>query len=173
MKTLERIAPEVGWLPISFVNVYFVGRPGEPWALIDAGLPGSAGQIREPAEARFGAGSRPAAIYLPPGHFALRGAPPARAEDGEGALAISANNRGEIHLLLTDILMPGMNGRELAVQFRQQRPQSPVIFMSGYTDEVIVEHDLLEDGALFIQKPFTPIHLIHYVREALEGKLQT
>lgn len=74
MKTLERIAPEVGWLPISFVNVYFVGRPGEPWALIDAGLPGSAGQILETAEARFGAGSRPEAIYLTHGHFDHRGA---------------------------------------------------------------------------------------------------
>ncbi len=69
MKSISRIAPEVGWLPISFVNVYFVGRPGGSWALIDAGLPGSVGQIFETAEARFGAGSRPEAIYLTHGHF--------------------------------------------------------------------------------------------------------
>ncbi len=69
MKAIERIAPEVGWLPISFVNVYFVGRPGEAWALIDAGLPGSSSKIFEAAEARFGAGSRPQAIYLTHGHF--------------------------------------------------------------------------------------------------------
>lgn len=69
MKSIERIAPEVGWLPISFVNVYFVGRPGESWALIDAGLPGSATKILETAEARFGTGSKPEAIYLTHGHF--------------------------------------------------------------------------------------------------------
>ena len=69
MKSIERIAPEVGWLPISFVNAYFVGRPGESWALVDAGLPGSATKIFETAEARFGAGSKPQAIYLTHGHF--------------------------------------------------------------------------------------------------------
>ncbi|CAN5387707.1 MBL fold metallo-hydrolase [soil metagenome] len=69
MKAIERIAPDVGWQPISFVNAYFVGHPGGPWALIDSGLPGRAEQIYSAAEARFGAGSRPAAIYLTHGHF--------------------------------------------------------------------------------------------------------
>ena len=69
MKAIERIAPDVGWLPISFVNAYLVGHPGEAWALIDSGLPGRAGHIFESAEGRFGAGSRPAAIYLTHGHF--------------------------------------------------------------------------------------------------------
>ena len=64
MKLIARIAPDVGWLPISFANVYFIGRPGEPWALIDAGLPGRASQIFEAAEARFGSGTRPEAILL-------------------------------------------------------------------------------------------------------------
>lgn len=73
MRALERIAPDVGWLPISFVNAYLVGRPGEAWALIDSGLPGRATQIFEAAEARFGAGSRPEAIYLTHGHFDHRG----------------------------------------------------------------------------------------------------
>lgn len=74
MKSIERIAPEVGWLPISFVNVYFVGRPGESWALVDTGLPGSMNKILETAEARFGAGSKPEAIYLTHGHFDHSGA---------------------------------------------------------------------------------------------------
>ena len=69
MRLITRIAPDVGWLPISFVNVYFIGRPGGPWVLIDAGLPGRANQIMEAAEARFGAGARPEAILLTHGHF--------------------------------------------------------------------------------------------------------
>ena len=69
MKAIERIAPDVGWLPISFVNSYFVGHPGGPWVLIDSGLPGQATQIFAVAEARFGASSRPEAIYLTHGHF--------------------------------------------------------------------------------------------------------
>ncbi len=69
MKTIERIAPDVGWQPISFVNAYLVGRPGESWALIDTGLPGRAEQIFAAAEGRFGAGSKPEAIYLTHGHF--------------------------------------------------------------------------------------------------------
>jgi len=69
MKAIERIAPDVGWFPISFVNAYFVGHSGGPWALIDSGVPGRAEQIFEAAEARFGAGSRPQGIYLTHGHF--------------------------------------------------------------------------------------------------------
>jgi glyoxylase-like metal-dependent hydrolase (beta-lactamase superfamily II) len=69
MKAIKRIAADVGWLPISFVNAYFIGRPGGAWALIDSGLPGRASQIFEVAAARFGAGSRPEAIYLTHGHF--------------------------------------------------------------------------------------------------------
>jgi glyoxylase-like metal-dependent hydrolase (beta-lactamase superfamily II) len=69
MKSIERIAPDVGWLSISFVNVYWIGHSGGPWVLIDAGLPGRAAQIYDAAEARFGAGARPEAIYLTHGHF--------------------------------------------------------------------------------------------------------
>ena len=69
MTRVRRIAPDVGWLPVSFVNVYFIGHPGGPWVLVDAGLPGRANQIFAAAEARFGAGSRPEAIVLTHGHF--------------------------------------------------------------------------------------------------------
>ena len=67
-KLITRIAPDVGWLPISFANVYFIGRPGGKWILVDSGLPGRARDIMEAAEARFGAGSRPEAIVLTNGH---------------------------------------------------------------------------------------------------------
>lgn len=69
MKLIARIAPDVGWLPISFVNVYFIGRPGGEWLLVDTGLPGRADQIIEAAEARFGTGTRPEAIVLTHGHW--------------------------------------------------------------------------------------------------------
>jgi glyoxylase-like metal-dependent hydrolase (beta-lactamase superfamily II) len=69
VRLVTRIAPDVGWLPISFVNVYFIGRPGGPWTLIDTGLPGSAAKIIDSAEARFGAGVAPEAIVLTHGHF--------------------------------------------------------------------------------------------------------
>ena len=80
MKAIERIAPEVGWLPVSFVNVYFVGRPGEKWAMIDSGLPGYAEQVFAAARARFGADARPEAIYLTHGHFDHAGAAKALAD---------------------------------------------------------------------------------------------
>jgi len=92
------------------------------------------------------------------------------AEDGECALRLSAGHPETIHLLLTDMLMPGMNGRELADRFRSERPQTPVVFMSGYTDEVIVDQGLLEAGALFIQKPFSPAILIDLIQSVLEPK---
>jgi glyoxylase-like metal-dependent hydrolase (beta-lactamase superfamily II) len=75
-----RIAPDVGWLPTSFVNVYFVGQSGGPWAVVDTGLPGRANQIVEAAEARFGAGARPEAIFLTHGHFDHAGSALALAE---------------------------------------------------------------------------------------------
>lgn len=99
MKSIERIAPEVGWLPISFVNTYFVGRPGEPWALIDAGLPGSASKIFDAAEARFGAGTRPEAIYLTHGHFDHRGA------------ALSLANKWNVPIYAHRMELPYVTGR--------------------------------------------------------------
>jgi glyoxylase-like metal-dependent hydrolase (beta-lactamase superfamily II) len=66
---ITRIAPDLGWLPVSFANVYFIGRPGSKWILLDAGLPGWAPEIFHAAEARFGGGSRPEAIVLTHGHL--------------------------------------------------------------------------------------------------------
>src|SRR3712207_2334926 len=81
MRSITRIAPDVGWLPISFVNVYFVGRPGGSWVLVDAGLPGTAQQILAAAAARYGSGSRPEAIILTHGHFDHAGAARRLADD--------------------------------------------------------------------------------------------
>ena len=86
MRLITRIAPDVGWLPISFVNVYFIGTPGEPWVLVDTGLPGSAAKIIESAEARFGGGLAPTAIILTHGHFDHAGSVLALAEHGNAPI---------------------------------------------------------------------------------------
>jgi len=72
-----------------------------------------------------------------------------------------------IHLLLTDAVMPGMSGRQLAERLKKARPGLKVLFMSGYTDDVILQHGILEEGVQFIEKPFSPEELARRVRAAL------
>jgi glyoxylase-like metal-dependent hydrolase (beta-lactamase superfamily II) len=79
-RLITRIAPDVGWLPVSFTNVYFIGRPGGRWILVDAGLPRRATEILAAAEARFGSGSAPEAIVLTHGHFDHAGSASALAD---------------------------------------------------------------------------------------------
>jgi CheY-like chemotaxis protein len=85
------------------------------------------------------------------------------------ALRLAQEGPVQIHLLLTDTIMPVMNGPELAKRFRSIRPETKVLFMSGYTDKVIVNTAALEPGTAFLQKPFTPQTLTHKVREVLNA----
>ena len=89
------------------------------------------------------------------------------ANDGQSALDLSATRSDRIHLLITDVIMPEMSGRQLADRLVEQRPELKVLFVSGYTDDAIVRHGMLEPGIAFLQKPFTPQTLARKVREVL------
>ena len=89
------------------------------------------------------------------------------AADGPTALQLAAAYAEPIHLLLTDVVMPEMNGRDLADRIQAARPATRVLFMSGYTDDAVVRHGILQDGIAYLQKPFTPASLATKVREVL------
>jgi len=88
--------------------------------------------------------------------------------DGNQALKLSDQSADEIHLLLTDVVMPGISGRVLADQLKQKRPDVKIVFMSGYTGQQVGEKEILEPGSAFLQKPFTREGLARKVREALD-----
>jgi len=70
-----------------------------------------------------------------------------------------------VHLVVTDVVMPEMSGRQLADSLQERRPTLKVLFVSGYTDDAITRHGILEPGIAFLQKPFTPESLARKVRE--------
>jgi len=85
------------------------------------------------------------------------------------ALDIAANHEGRIDLLITDVVMPEMNGRDLADRVKKLHPDIRVLYMSGYSANVIAHHGILEQGVFFIQKPFTNRELAERVRQALSN----
>jgi PAS domain S-box-containing protein len=92
------------------------------------------------------------------------------AENGAEALKVSQEHKGIIDLLLTDVVMPGMSGRVLADQLVKRRPETRVVYMSGYTGQTVGEHGVLAEGSFFLPKPFTRQALAHKIREALDGQ---
>jgi two-component system cell cycle sensor histidine kinase/response regulator CckA len=93
------------------------------------------------------------------------------ASNGQEGLQMSQDFDGRIDLLITDVVMPQMGGRELAEGISVLRPDTKVLFMSGYTDDAIVRHGILDDNTFFLQKPFTPNALALKAREALDQSL--
>jgi CheY-like chemotaxis protein len=91
------------------------------------------------------------------------------ATDGVEALEIARQHEGRIDLLLTDIVMPIMGGRELAEQLRSARPTSKVLFMSGYMDDALLQRGVEQGVGSLLEKPFTPDGLAAKVREVLES----
>ena len=91
--------------------------------------------------------------------------------NGEEALALATAHGGPIDLLVTDVVMPGISGRVLADRFAALRPESRLLFVSGYTDDALVYHGVLEAGMHYLEKPFTPDSLSRMVRRVLDSAL--
>jgi CheY-like chemotaxis protein len=87
------------------------------------------------------------------------------------ALALAQSFPEPIHLLLTDVVMPGMTGRDLADRMVTLLPGLPVLFMSGYTDDAIVQYGVLDPGVAYIAKPFTADSLGQKIRETLSAQV--
>jgi two-component system cell cycle sensor histidine kinase/response regulator CckA len=90
------------------------------------------------------------------------------ASQGNEALQICEKHKGPIHLMVTDVVMPGMDGHELANSLKIHHPETKVLYMSGYTDNAITHHGILEKGMNYVQKPFTVDGLLKKVREVLD-----
>ncbi|GLH72061.1 hypothetical protein GETHLI_05630 [Geothrix limicola] len=94
------------------------------------------------------------------------------ARNGDEAVEICLQSEAPIHLLLTDVIMPGMNGRKVSEMAISAHPDMAVLFMSGYTDDAILRHGVIEANVPFLEKPFTPRKLRIKVRETLERMAQ-
>ena len=88
--------------------------------------------------------------------------------NGQEALQVVSSYTDPIHLLLTDVVMPGLNGKALAEQLARTRPNLKIIYISGYIDEAIAHHGVLEPGIILLQKPFSPTELARKVRDVLD-----
>jgi PAS domain S-box-containing protein len=90
------------------------------------------------------------------------------ADDAAAAIRIADQHTGSIHLVITDVVMPKMNGRAMARAIQERRPDAKVLYMSGYPDDAIVRDGVLEPGTPFLQKPFTPGTLARKIRQVLD-----
>ena len=92
------------------------------------------------------------------------------AADGQEAIKFLENNDEGVDLVLTDVIMPGIGGKDVAEKMQEFCPNTKLIFMSGYTNNAIVHHGVLDDKTNFIQKPFTPISLLKKIRDVIDLK---
>jgi CheY-like chemotaxis protein len=92
------------------------------------------------------------------------------AAHGDEALQVCEEHEGPIHLMIADLVMPGVSGRELAERFAVTRPDAKVLFMSGYTTEAVALEGILDGGFALLQKPFSSSELLLSVREVLDAQ---
>jgi len=97
----------------------------------------------------------------------LKGYKVIEAENGEAGLRMAASHEGTIDLLISDVVMPGMGGRQMAAELAKGRPQMKVLYLSGYTEDAILSEGTIERGTAFLQKPFTLQNLSRKVRDIL------
>lgn len=90
--------------------------------------------------------------------------------DGQAAVSLCESYGGQIDLMITDVVMPRMSGRETADRVKVLFPDIRVVFVSGYTDNAIVHHGVLDSGIHFLEKPFSPEKLLRKVRFVLDGE---
>jgi CheY-like chemotaxis protein len=93
------------------------------------------------------------------------------ARDGEDALRVVGEHAGTIHLLVTDVVMPRMGGRQLSQRLRLAHPQAKVLFVSGYTDDAVMRHGIQQSESNFLHKPFSAALLTRKVREILDKNI--
>ena len=91
------------------------------------------------------------------------------AADASEAIQLCEQHQGLIHLVITDAVMPRLSGRELAQHLEHLRPTAKILYMSGYTDNAMIHHGVLDANTPFLQKPFTPGALARKVREVLDA----
>jgi two-component system cell cycle sensor histidine kinase/response regulator CckA len=109
-------------------------------------------------------------VRLPAGRFlANAGYRMLVADDPQAALILAEEHADEIDLLLMDVVMPGMTGKDLAAKLIIERPEIKVIYISGYSEDVIVHQGAVEAGVVLVQKPFTAEALLSKVREVLDA----
>jgi CheY-like chemotaxis protein len=92
------------------------------------------------------------------------------AANGSDALRLFTANGDRIELVVTDVVMPGLSGREMVEQIRRTGAEVKVLYMSGYTDDAVVRHGVTEGVDAFLQKPFSPLALVRKVREVLDAR---